>query len=383
MVNRYIRQNQIDGWDAEPIHNSKILVIGAGTLGNEIVKNLVLLGIGKIVIVDYDIVEEINLNRSVLFRNEDIGKPKSITAAIRAGEINPNVEIIGLHKDVIYDLGSQYYLGFDCVFLGVDNLEARMYVNRYCWFNNIPVINLGIEGLHGNFSLSIPPNDACIECSWHNNDYKKLSEKYSCLKIGLDFIDRKIPMVITTAAVLAGMAVQECINFLQNKCNFDVRNETETLTSPRNYIYTVDKEHSLLGFEKSKKANCPGHIIKKSNLEFYDKKFSLDHTIRKIQEELGDYYYADLVEIYSDKEIVYSSSCKLCGEFQHDKPQYLGKYKRQICKECQIYYLRPFFISNQLNVDFTLGELNIPINHMLECRYQNKDDIKEVWIETC
>jgi len=383
METRYKRQNQIEGWDAEPIHNAKILVIGAGTVGNEIVKNLVLLGIGQITIVDYDIIEEINLNRSVLFRNEDIGKPKSIVAAKRAGEINPNVEITGLHKDVIYELGSQFYLGFDCVFLGVDNLEARMYVNRYCWFNDIPVINIGIEGLHGNFSLSIPPHDACIECSWHKNDYQKLSEKYSCLKIGLDYIDRKIPMVITTAAVLSGMAVQECVNFLQMKFDSVDKHETKYQNNPKNYIYNVNKEHSLLGFYKKIKENCPGHVLKKTKIEIYDKKFTLDQTITEITQELGDYYNADLVEVYSDKEIVYSSNCKLCGEFQHDRPDFLGKYRRKVCKECQTYYLRPFYASNQLFGDFTLGELSIPKNHLLECRYQNKDEIKEVWIETC
>jgi len=376
---RYLRQDQIKGWIAEPIHNAKILVIGAGTVGNEIIKNLVLLGIGQITVIDYDIIEEINLNRSILFRNEDIGKSKSITAASRAKEINPQVEITGLNKDIIYDIGSQFYLEFDCVFLGVDNLEARMFTNRYCWLNEIPLINIGIEGLHGNFSMYLSPHGSCIECSWHQNEYKKLSEKFSCLKMGLSIDERKIPMVITTASVIAGMAVQECVNLLQKKFN---QSDKDYYFSPKNYIYIVENEHSLIGFEKTKKEDCPGHRILREDLDIVPIKFELTNKVNYIQEIIKELYQAEQVEISIDKEIIYSFDCKQCGVIKIDKPIYLGKYKRILCQKCGTHELRPLAISNQLYSDYSLMELNIPTAHLLECHYLKNDNIKDCWIET-
>src|SRR4051812_23166719 len=111
-MGRYDRQGQMEGWRQEVLSASHVFVVGAGTTGNEIIKNLVLLGVGKITIADFDVVEEVNLSRSVLFRDCDIGKPKAPTAAERARDINPSIVIEGIDCDVIFDFGAGRYRHF-------------------------------------------------------------------------------------------------------------------------------------------------------------------------------------------------------------------------------------------------------------------------------
>ena len=79
--NRYSRLELIPWWNQELLHNSTVMVVGAGAIGNELIKNLALLGVGKIVIVDMDKIEQTNLTRSILYRMSDVGKYKSPAAA--------------------------------------------------------------------------------------------------------------------------------------------------------------------------------------------------------------------------------------------------------------------------------------------------------------
>ena len=91
--NRFSRFELIRWWDQKRLTNAKILVIGAGALGNEIIKNLALLGIGNIIVVDFDKIEPSNLSRSVLFRERDRGRFKAEVAAERAKDLYPDLKI--------------------------------------------------------------------------------------------------------------------------------------------------------------------------------------------------------------------------------------------------------------------------------------------------
>ena len=204
----------MDGWRQEVVSASHVFVVGAGTTGNEIIKNLVLLGVGKITIADFDIIEKVNLSRSVLFRDCDIGRPKATTAAERARDINPGIVIEGVDCDVIFGFGSGRYREFNCVVTTVDNLEARMWVNRYCKLSGIPLVDTGVSGSIGNVFISSGKEGPCLECTWPESNYIRLSEKYSCLKIGEE---AEIPMVITSASVVAGIAAHECVQVLHDR----------------------------------------------------------------------------------------------------------------------------------------------------------------------
>ena len=90
---RYQRHSLIDWFDQEALKRAHIIVIGAGAVGNEAIKNLALLGIGHLHLVDMDRIEEHNLTRSVLFRESDIGRPKAMVAAERCYELNPDLVV--------------------------------------------------------------------------------------------------------------------------------------------------------------------------------------------------------------------------------------------------------------------------------------------------
>ena len=97
---RYHRLKLIPWWDQQRLRDSKVMVVGAGALGNEILKNLALLGVGHILVCDFDHVEPSNLSRSVLFRPNDTGQSKSQIAAERTHELNSDVQAAWLHGDV-------------------------------------------------------------------------------------------------------------------------------------------------------------------------------------------------------------------------------------------------------------------------------------------
>ena len=88
---RYARQTLIKWWDQSALRKSNVLVVGAGALGNEIVKNLALVGVGNISIVDMDHIENSNLARCIFFRDDDTGKPKAEILARAASKINPDI----------------------------------------------------------------------------------------------------------------------------------------------------------------------------------------------------------------------------------------------------------------------------------------------------
>src|SRR4051794_40041528 len=130
---RYSRLRLIPWWRQDRLAAAKVLVVGAGALGNEVVKNLALLGVGTTIIIDLDDVEPSNLSRSVLFRTGDGGRSKAAVAAERAREINPEVAFLPIHGDVITDVGLGLFADVDVVIGCLDNREARLWVNRQCW----------------------------------------------------------------------------------------------------------------------------------------------------------------------------------------------------------------------------------------------------------
>ena len=103
---RYSRLRLIPWWDQERLKNATVMVVGAGAIGNELIKNLTLLGIGRILIYDMDAIESTNLTRSVLYRAKDVGRYKAEVAAERASEMNPDVKAKAFIANIIDDVGS-------------------------------------------------------------------------------------------------------------------------------------------------------------------------------------------------------------------------------------------------------------------------------------
>ncbi|ODV82591.1 hypothetical protein CANARDRAFT_182289, partial [[Candida] arabinofermentans NRRL YB-2248] len=148
------------------ITNSKILVIGAGGLGCEILKNLVLSQFTQIECIDMDIIDLSNLNRQFLFRDKDIGNSKSKVATTY---INTKFKTnITGHFNKIQDMSDSFYLKFDFIICGLDNIQAREWINlkliQLSHLKIIPWIDGGTEGFQGSVKLIIPSVNACFKC---------------------------------------------------------------------------------------------------------------------------------------------------------------------------------------------------------------------------
>ena len=177
---RYSRLRLISWWDQQKLADAKVLVVGAGALGNEVLKNLALLGVGTIYVVDFDEIEQSNLTRSVLFRRDDCGRSKAEAAATALQDLNPDTVAHALAANIITDIGLGLFLDVDVVIGCLDNREARLWVNRQCWKVNTPWIDGGIQEISGVVKVFVPPDSACYECAMTENDYRLINLRYSC-----------------------------------------------------------------------------------------------------------------------------------------------------------------------------------------------------------
>lgn len=141
-------------------------MVGAGGIGCELLKNLVLNGFGEIHVVDLDTIDLSNLNRQFLFRHEHIKKSKAMVAAEVAQKFNPRVKIVPHHaniKDAEFNL--RWFRGFTLVLNALDNFEARRHVNRMCLAANVPLIESGTTGFKGQVQVIKKGVTACYDCT--------------------------------------------------------------------------------------------------------------------------------------------------------------------------------------------------------------------------
>ncbi|KAJ2799857.1 NEDD8 activating enzyme [Coemansia guatemalensis] len=148
-----------------------VLVIGAGGLGCEILKNLAMTGFKNIHVIDMDTIDISNLNRQFLFRSKDVGKPKAEVAAEFIRQRSPEISITAYYKR-IQDMSEEFYLGMSLIICGLDSIDARRWINAYIheladshgMDGFKPIVDGGTEGLKGNMKVILPKVNACFEC---------------------------------------------------------------------------------------------------------------------------------------------------------------------------------------------------------------------------
>ncbi|CAE6446057.1 unnamed protein product [Rhizoctonia solani] len=153
------------------LSSAKTLVVGAGGIGCELLKNLVLSGFSEITLLDLDTIDLSNLNRQFLFRKKDVKQSKALVAAATAQPFNPSVKIHPIHgniKEPQFDVG--WFKQFDIVMNALDNLDARRHVNKMCIAAGIPLIESGTAGYLGqvqplmHHTLHSSSETECFEC---------------------------------------------------------------------------------------------------------------------------------------------------------------------------------------------------------------------------
>jgi ubiquitin-like 1-activating enzyme E1 B len=145
--------------------NSKLLVVGAGGIGCELLKNLILTGFNNIEIIDLDTIELSNLNRQFLFQKCHVGKPKALIARQSVLKYDTNATIIAHHDSVMstkYNV--EYFKQFSLVLNALDNKAARSHVNRLCLAANKPLIESGSAGYMGQITLIQKGKTECYDC---------------------------------------------------------------------------------------------------------------------------------------------------------------------------------------------------------------------------
>ncbi len=211
------RQERIEWWDQKRLRDSRVMVIGTGAVGNETLKNLALLGFGYVFALDFDTVERSNLSRTVLFRREDIGKKKVEVAARRVRElaVNPSFEIEWYHGDVTRDLGPSIYAEMDVVLGCLDNVGARLAIDRNCRLAGIPWIDAGIHELGLSVTFFSPDSLISYESTLSKNELQNAVDRNSCF--GFKVQAAKESRVATTqiaATLVSGLQVQEAVKHL-------------------------------------------------------------------------------------------------------------------------------------------------------------------------
>jgi len=205
----------ISWWEREKVTQAKALVVGAGALGNEVIKNLALMGIGYLYIVDFDVIEAANLSRSTLFRESDSGRRKAEVAAARAKEINPDIHVQYLHGDITTRLGLGVIRRMDVIIGCLDNREARLALNRFAYWMNKPWVDGAIQELLGLVRVFVPGQGACFECSLTEQARRDLAVRYSCpLFARQNVLLGKVPTTPTIASIIGAMQAQEALKLL-------------------------------------------------------------------------------------------------------------------------------------------------------------------------
>lgn len=160
---RYDKQIAVFGKQLhESLSNLRFFIVGAGAIGCEHLKNFAMMGIGsgkkgEIIITDMDLIEKSNLNRQFLFRPQDVQKPKSQTAAVAIKNMNADIRVtahenrVGTETENVYN--DDFFDGLSGVANALDNMDARIYMDRRCVFYRKMLIDSGTLGTMGNVQV--------------------------------------------------------------------------------------------------------------------------------------------------------------------------------------------------------------------------------------
>ena len=207
-TDRYSRQimlDQIGLKGQESLKNATVCLVGVGGLGNLIAKSLVAMGVGKIRIVDRDVIERSNLPRQTLYNDKDIGSVKVEAAERHLLELNPSCDIEPMAVSIIPETAQEAIEGCDVVIDALDNVDARHALNRACIMLDIPLVTGAAVGTIGQVMTVKPRHSPCYYCLFSGVDGKLMP---SCGLTGVH------PSILS---IIAGIQVSEAVNVLIGK----------------------------------------------------------------------------------------------------------------------------------------------------------------------
>lgn len=344
-MDRYSRHSLIDWFSQDEVSKKSICVIGAGAVGNEVLKSLVLLGVGKLTVFDFDNIEENNLTKSVLFRPTDIGKSKSKVASLRARELDPNVQVEAVHGDATRLLRMSGLRETDVVISCVDNFETRLRINQMCRIAGVDFLNLGIDSKYASieiFPFSNKDSVACYECNLPLSVYDRIAERYSCGHLRrISFEEKKIPTTIVTSGIAGSFGASVALRL----------GRTELTDSKRILIDSISG-HSTVTNCLAKSPECP--CCASSGSEYQIVCTSRKGGFGEIFQRLSNQDALQLTLRLSEP-VALSSVCQKCGGSPYHGAQ-VGRAHHELdesarfCSDCRLHSVDIHFV-DELSVD--------------------------------
>src|SRR5580692_2430300 len=301
---RYSRFRLIPWWDQLKIAACKVMVVGAGALGNEILKNLALLGFRKIILVDMDRIDESNLSRMILFRKGDVGEFKVNVAARIYKEICAEATVQPLTANVATECGLGLFAWSDVILAGLDNREARLWINRSAWAVNRPWIDGAIEGINGVARVFLPGRAPCYECTLGAVDWEILQRRMSCNLLAHEQVtEGKVPTTPTIASIVAGMEVQEAVKLIHGVPTLD----------GKGFVFE-GLNHTSYRVEYSENPDCMSHYTLPEIVKLGKRsdEMCLEQLWQRAQADLG----SGSVTIDFSRDVIHKLACPHCEKEQ-------------------------------------------------------------------
>jgi adenylyltransferase/sulfurtransferase len=348
---RFARFRLISWWDQERLRAARMLVIGAGALGNEIIKNLALLGVGHVLIADRDTVELSNLSRSVLFRAADCGRSKAEVAAERARELFPEMRVAAFNGNIVYDLGLGVYRWADVILGGLDNREARVAINQAAAKTGRVWIDGAIERLDGVARVFDAASGPCYECTMSEVDWKMLAARRSCALLSRDEMEQgRVPTTPTTSSVVAGIQVQEAVKLIHG---------LPTIAG-QGFVFDGTNHQSYL-IHYPRLEDCPSHdrMEQVESLPLGVGDVTAGDFLQRVRADLGPNAVVE-----TNHDLLSSLDCATCGT-TFPKFASLGKVTvaEGLCPQCGAACTPNMYhtLDDQSPQEKTLHELGVPL----------------------
>jgi adenylyltransferase/sulfurtransferase len=279
------------------VAKAHILLAGAGALGNEVLKNLALIGVGKLTIVDFDRIEVANLARSVLFGEDDVGAGKASTASKSLFRLNPEVQVTAIDGDLEQDLGLGVIRDCDLVLGCLDSIHARWALNRACWKAGRPWINAGINTTVGEVCLHAPGQGACYECGMTQHMWQQIHKRRSCMLLPKRLPAKTVPGTAIIASLTAALQVNEALAWIHGERH--LRPGEMLLVSLQPYLMST--------FMTSTKCDCLAHETYSPSMfiEASPGAITVSELLREVPHS---------VSLRLDFDVLVSWVCSTCGD---------------------------------------------------------------------
>jgi len=193
------------------LRNATVLVAGAGAIGNEVAKNLAMLGIKRLLIIDSDVVELSNTSRMIFFERKNQGSNKAKVLARNITSKFPHVESVAW-TGMLERLPLEHVLSADMIVCGLDNVLSRIYLAQLSRTYSIPMVDGGIVGYQGRVQVYAPPDMPCPLCAFPSGDYGRIAGLRNPCDGPAE--ETKVPSLPTTISLVSSIQCQEAVKLI-------------------------------------------------------------------------------------------------------------------------------------------------------------------------